>query len=329
MARLPHNAAEIPVYEVPMRLSFPSTVLAVALLSTTALAQATKPAAAPPAAAPPSNLVVATVDGDAIRLSDLNAWVENHVPAEQRAQVGQEKLFAAAFDNLISGKALQAMARKQKLDRDPIIARQMQVAADEVLQRALLVRTVLPMVNEEAIKAQYDKQYASKPGEPQVHARHILVDSEAKAKDVIKQLQAGGKFEDLAKKFGDAKDPASAQGGDLGTFKRGDMLPEFSDAAFKLKKGEYTLTPVHTRYGWHVIQVLDTSISQPPKYDTVHDDIRQALLRDDAQALAAQARAGVKIVQYGPDGKPAKPGAPPVAATAPSKPVAPAHPAGK
>jgi peptidyl-prolyl cis-trans isomerase C len=94
------------------------------------------------------------------------------------------------------------------------------------------------------------------------------------------------------------------------------MLPEFSDAAFKLKKGEFTQTPVHTRYGWHVIQVLDTSISQPPKYDAVHDDIRQALLRQDAQALAAQARAGVKVVQYGPDGKPLK--------TPPASPAVPA-----
>jgi peptidyl-prolyl cis-trans isomerase C len=149
-----------------------------------------------------------------------------------------------------------------------------------------------------------------------VHARHILVDSQAKAEDIIKQLKAGAKFEDLAKKYGDPKDAATQQGGDLGWFKKGDMLPEFSDVAFKLGKGQYTSTPVHTRYGWHVIQVLDTRISQPPTYDSVHDEIRQQLLRQDAQKLAAQARAGVKIVQYGPDGKPLKPGAPPAAPAA-------------
>jgi peptidyl-prolyl cis-trans isomerase C len=231
------------------------------------------------------------------------------VPAEQRAQIGPEKLFQAAVDNLVSGKALQIMARKQGLDRDPAVARQMQAAADEVLQRALLVKTVLPQVTEEAIKAQYDKQYANKAGEEEVHARHILVDSQAKAQDIIKQLQAGAKFEDLQKKFADPKDPATQQGGDLGWFKKGDMLPEFSDAAFKLKKGEYTTTPVHTRYGWHVIQVLDTRVSTPPTYDAVHDEIKQQLLRQDAQALAAQARGAVKIVQYGPDGKPIKPAA--------------------
>ncbi len=303
-----------------MRLAL-STALTAALLSTAALApaalaQAPKPAASAQATPPAQqNPLIATVNNDPIRLSDITAWIETHVPAEQRQQVGQEKLFAAALDNLVSGRALQVMARKQGLDRDPAVARQMQSAADEVLQRAILVKTVLPQVSEEAIKAQYDKQFASQPGEPEIHARHILVDSEAKARDVIKQLQAGAKFEDLAKKYGDPKDPASAAGGDLGTFKKADMLPEFSDAAFKLKKGEFTQTPVHTRYGWHVIQVLDTSISQPPKYDAVHDQIRQELLRQDAQALAAQARSQVKIVQYGPDGKPLKPT--PVAATAP------------
>ena len=305
-----------------MRLFTLTTALTAAVLATApALAQAPKAATAGAAtAAPPPNPVIVTVNGDPIRVSDVAAWVDVHVPAEQRQQIGQEKLFSAAVNELATGKALQIMARKQGLDRDPTIAHQMQVAADEVLQRALLVKAVLPMVSEEAIKAQYDKQYAGKPGEPQVHARHILVDSEAKAKDIIKQLQAGAKFEDLQKKFGDPKDPASAQGGDLGTFKRADMLPEFSDAAFKLKKGEYTTTPVHTRYGWHVIQVLDTSVSTPPAYDTVHDEIRQALLRQDAQALAAKAKDAVKIVSYGPDGKPVKPAAAvPATATPPAK----------
>jgi peptidyl-prolyl cis-trans isomerase C len=306
-----------------MRLLNSATALVAAVLCLaapmgSALAQAPKGA---PAAATPAqqNPTIATVNGDPIKLSDVAAWVDSHVQPEQRSQIPQEKLFAAALDNLISGKALQVMARKQGLQNDPAVAHQMQEAADEVLQRALLVKTVLPQVNEEAIKAAYDKEYANKAGETEIHARHILVDSEAKANDIIKQLQAGAKFEDLAKKYGDPKDAATQQGGDLGYFKKGDMLPEFSDAAFKLKKGEYTLKPVHTRYGWHVIQVLDSRVSQPPAYDAVHDELRQQLLRQDAQQLAAKARDTVKIVQYGPDGKPIKPGAAASSATPAAK----------
>ena len=301
-----------------MRLLTLTTAVSVAVLSTAALAQpAAKgaPAGLGAAGAQP-NPLIATVNGDQIRLSDISAWIETHVQPEQRSQIPQDKLFAAALDNLVSGKALQIMARKQGLDRDPAVARQMQDASNEVLQRALLIRTVRPMVNEDAIKAAYDKDFANKAGEPEVHARHILVDSEAKAKDVIAQLKAGAKFEDLAKRFGDPKDAATQQGGDLGYFKKGDMLPEFSAAAFTLKKGDYTTTPVHTKYGWHVIQVLDTRTSSPPTYESVHDQIGQALLRQDAMTLAGQARGLVKIVQYGQDGKPLKPPAANAAAAA-------------
>lgn len=301
-----------------MRLLPLTTAAALAVLSTTGFAQQTQKAAAtaPAKAGQPTqpNPLIATVNGDQIHLSDISAWVDTHVQPEQRQQIPQDKLFAAALDNLVTGKALQIMARKQGLDHDPAVAKQMQDAANEVLQRALLIKTVRPMVNEDAIKAAYDKQYAGKPGEEEVHARHILVDSEAKAKDIIAQLQAGGKFEDLAKKYGDPKDAATQNGGDLGFFKKGDMLPEFSDSAFKLKKGEYTTTPVHTKYGWHVIQVLDTRVSPPPTYEQVHDQIAQGLLRQDAMQLANQARTLVKVVQYGPDGKPLKPAAPPAAA---------------
>jgi peptidyl-prolyl cis-trans isomerase C len=202
----------------------------------------------------------------------------------------------------------------------------MQAAADQVLQSVALQRMVLPKVNEEAIKAAYDKQYAGKPGEEEVHARHILVDSEAKAKDIIAQLDKGAKFEDLAKKYGDPKDAATQQGGDLGFFKKGDMLPEFSDVAFKLKPNEYTHTPVHTRYGWHVIQVLETRTAQPPTYDQVHDEIKQKLLQQDVQAAVAQAKTGVKIVMYNPaTGQALPPGALPSLPGAPAgaRPMAP------
>ena len=280
-----------------------TAVLAVAMLSTTTLAQ-TAPKAAPAAAGTQPNPLIATVNNDPIRLSDISAWIDTHVQPEQRSQIPQERLFGAALDNLVSGKALQIMARKQGLDKDPAVAKQMSDAANEVLQRALLIKSVRPMVNEDAIKAAYDKQYAGKPGEEEVHARHILVDSEAKATDVINQLKAGAKFEDLAKKYGDPKDPASQQGGDLGFFKKGDMLPEFSDVAFKLKPNEYTKTPVHTRYGWHVIQVLETRVAPPPAYDQVKSEIRQQLLQKYAKEYIAQARAQVKVQLFNASGTP-------------------------
>ena len=303
-----------------MRLLSLTTALTVAGVSA-ALAQG-----APKTSQPPPNAVVATVNGDPIRMADV-AQAAQSLPPNVTQQVPPQVLFAKLIDRLVSQKALLIQAKKQGLDHDPAVQRQMQAAADQVLQSVALQRSVLPKVNEEAIKAAYDKQYAGKPGEEEVHARHILVDSEAKAKDIIAQLDKGAKFEDLAKKYGDPKDAATQQGGDLGFFKKGDMLPEFSDVAFKLKPNDYTKTPVHTRYGWHVIQVLETRTSQPPTYDQVHDEIKQKLLQDDVQAAVGQAKTGVKIVMFNPaNGQALPPGAQPSLPGAPAgaKPPAPA-----
>jgi peptidyl-prolyl cis-trans isomerase C len=305
-----------------MRFPLFTTAMTVAAISSAALTGAAwaappKAAPVPPGAAgsaPSAATVVAKVNGDPIRLGDVAAAAQQ-IPQQMQGQIPPEKLFPLLIEQLVNGRAVQIQARKQGLDKDPKIARQMQNAADQVLQSAALQAAVLPQVTEDAIKAQYDKQYAGKPGDTEVHARHILVDSEAKAKDIIAQLDSGAKFEDLAKKYGDPKDASSQQGGDLGFFKKADMLPEFSDVAFKLKPNEYTKTPVHTRYGWHVIQVLETRVAQPPTYDQVHDEIKQELFRADAKAFIAQARAQVKVELFNANGTPVKPGAQPALPT--------------
>ena len=304
-----------------MRLASIHAALAAAGLSVAAASFAVAQQAAPRPSGPPPNAVVAKVNGDPIMMSDV-AQAAQALPANVQQQVPPQVLYSKLIDQLISRKALLIQAKKQGLDRDPAVQHQMQIAADQVLQGIALQRAVLPKVNEEAIKAQYDKQYAGKPGEAEIHARHILVDTEAKAKDIIAQLEKGAKFEDLAKKYGDPKDAATQQGGDLGFFKKADMLPEFSEAAFKLKPNEYTHTPVHTHYGWHVIQVLETRTSQPPTYDQVHDEIKQQVLQADVQAAVAQAKAGVKIQMFNPQTGAALP-----AGAAPTLPVAPAKPA--
>ena len=299
-----------------MRLSLLASALTVAAFTSAAIAA---PAPAPAAkGAPAGNPVLATVNGDPIRMSDV-ATAAQQLPPQIQQQIPPEKLFPMLVDQLISGKAVQIEARKQGLDKKPDIARAMQAAADQVLQNAALKAAVLPKVDEEAVKAAYDAQYAGKPGQEEVHARHILVDSEAKAQDIIKQLDAGAKFEDLAKKYGDPKDAATQQGGDLGFFKKGDMLPEFSDVAFKLKPQEYTKTPVHTRYGWHVIQVLETRVAPPPAYDQVKSEIRQQLLQKFAKEYIAQARAQVKVQLFNASGTPAAAPAPGAKAPAPAK----------
>lgn len=308
-----------------MRLATLSVAIGVAVTGA-AIAQGTKPApAARPAtiSGPAPNPVVATVNNEPIHLSDVGAAAAQ-VPAEVRQQMPPDILYQKLLEQLVNRKALTLEARRVGLDRDPAVQRQMQNAADQVLQNEELRRAVLPKLNEEAIKAAYDKQYAGKPGEQEVHARHILVDSKEKAEDIIKQLDAGAKFEDLAKKYGDPKDAATQQGGDLGFFKKGDMLPEFSAAAFNLKPKEYTKEPVHTRYGWHVIQVLETRVSQPPTYEQVREQIQQQLMQQDIKTAVDAARAQAHVQLFNADGTPVKPGAQPTMPQPKAPPAAPA-----
>jgi peptidyl-prolyl cis-trans isomerase C len=119
------------------------------------------------------------------------------------------------------------------------------------------------------------------------------VKTEDEAKDVIKQLDAGKSFADLAKEK--STDPNKADGGDLGYFTKGRMVKEFEEAAFALDKGTYTKTPVKTDFGYHVILVEDKRDAAPPAFDQVKDQVRQLVMRDKYLALLASAKEKSKI----------------------------------
>jgi peptidyl-prolyl cis-trans isomerase C len=185
------------------------------------------------------------------------------------------------------------------------VIKQIARATDAALQNALFMRDIGPQVNEQAIKARYDATIAGKPGEEEVHARHILVPTEEAAKKIIDELNKGGDFEALAK--ANSTDSGAAQGGDLGFFKKGDMVPEFAAAAFALKPGEYTKEPVHTQYGWHIIKVEEHRQAPPPTFEQSHDQIRQEIIQEGVKKVVAQAKEGLTIEKFNPDGSPKTP----------------------
>ncbi len=250
------------------------------------------------AAPPPADPVVARVDGSDIHLSDVQEALQS-LPADYR-NMPQQALTTALVDQLIDRKAVSVMARKQGLDKDPAVQRQMARAQEEALQSALFHREVGPLVTDQAVRARYDRDFAGKPGEPEVHARHILVGSEAEADAIIAELKKGGDFAAIAKAR--SSDPGAAQGGDLGWFKKGDMLPEFSEAAFALKPGEVSDKPVHTSYGWHVIQVEERRTAPPPSFDQVREELRNKMIQEGVQKLLASARAATKVEKFNVDG---------------------------
>jgi peptidyl-prolyl cis-trans isomerase C len=147
-------------------------------------------------------------------------------------------------------------------------------------------------VTDQQIQAEYDKQKATQ-GDKEYKARHILVEKEDEAKDIIDQLKKGAKFDDLAKK---SKDPGSAaKGGDLGWAGPGAYVKPFSDAMIKLEKGKFTEVPVQSQFGYHVIQLDDVRETQFPPLDQVKSQISESIQQHQAQAFAEELKKKAKI----------------------------------
>jgi len=270
-----------------------AALAAVLLSGAAALAQGT------PSPAAASDPVVAKVDGAPIHLSDLQNAAQS-LPENLRG-MPQQTLLPLLLDQVIDGRALVAEARKSGLDKDPAVQLQVAAAEDRALQNAMLTKEVTPTITDDALHARYDQEYAGKPGEEEVHARHILVDNEADAKKIIAELKGGADFAALAKQY--SKDPSGAKdGGDLGFFKKDEMVPEFADAAFALKPGQTSPEPVHTQFGWHVIQVIGRRNAAPPTFDQARDELRQKMIQEGVQKAVAKARASASIEKFNLDG---------------------------
>jgi len=259
------------------------------------------PAAPTPPAGPNADTVIAKVGSDEIRGADL-AEAAQGLPEELRG-LPPSMLYPMLLDQLVDRHVIVIAAKKQGLENDPAVKRGITRATDAVLQNALLTREIAPTLTDDAIKARYEHDYAGKPGEEEVRAAHILVADEAKAKEIIAELQKGADFADLAKK--NSTDPSAAQNsGELGWFKKGDMLQEFSDTAFALKPGEITKEPVKTRFGWHVIKLEERRVAPPPPLDQVRDEIRQQLIQQGVAKVLAEAKQGIEVQKFNQDGTP-------------------------
>jgi peptidyl-prolyl cis-trans isomerase C len=261
-----------------------------------ALAQGTPPPT-------PDDPIVAKVDGNPIHLSDLKDAVQS-LPENMRA-LPAPALYPMLLDQMIDARALISEAHKTGLDKEPAVQRQVTAAEDRALQTAVLSREVGPTITDAAVRARYDQEVAGKPGEEEVHAKHILVETEADAKKIIADLKGGADFSALAKQY--SKDPSAAeQGGDLGFFKKDEMVPEFSAAAFALEPGQVSQTPVHSQFGWHVIFLVERRHAGPPSFDKARDELRQKMIQEGVQKAVAKARGLVVVEKFSMDGSPAR-----------------------
>ncbi|HTR84575.1 MAG TPA: peptidylprolyl isomerase [Reyranella sp.] len=259
--------------------------------------------------------VVATINGQQLRLSEIEI-AQQALPPQYRS-MPLKAVFPALLDRIVDSKLLVQEGRKNHVTDDPAFKKRMAFVEEQVIQDFWIQKEIARRVTPEKMKQRYEERLKSMPSEEEVHARHILVSTEDEAKALIDELKKpGASFEKVAKEKSTDK-ASGAEGGDLGWFKKTDMVPEFANAAFALKKGELSAKPVKTQFGYHVILLEDRRQAPPPAYDELAAQIREDLSREVVTSMIDQLRANAKIEKFNMDGSkieapaaaPAKPGA--------------------
>src|SRR5580692_3275560 len=243
-----------------------------------------------PVRAEEANPVLAKVNGAEIRQSDLNLAEEELGPslAQMDPATKKDNVLAFLIDMKIVAKAAEA---KKIEDRDDFKAR-LVFTRNRLLMDSLLAVEGKAATTDEAMKKVYDDASKQITGEQEVHARHILVETEDEAKAVEDELKKGADFAELAKKK--SKDPGASDGGDLGFFTKDQMVPEFSAVAFALEPGKIS-DPVKSQFGWHIIKVEEKRNRKPPEFDQVKAQIETYVTRKAQADYVGKLREAAKI----------------------------------
>ena len=246
--------------------------------------------------------VVARVGGEDILQSEVLALAQN-LPPQQQAQIAL--IFPALIEQVIDLKLVGQAGRNAGLAEDAEVRERVMRAEDQIISQVYVLREIEAQVTEEKIRAEYDKFVSENPPQKEVRARHILVEEEEQAKNLIIELDGGADFAALAGEH--STGPSGAQGGDLGFFGEGQMVPEFSDAAFAMDAGQHSKEPVKTQFGWHIIKVEETRLGEQPSFEDMQEDLRSELSRGAYQTIVAGLREGAEIEIVTPAGEEAAP----------------------
>ncbi len=214
---------------------------------------------------------VATVNGEIITES------ERDTQSEQFKARGQDATDEQVLDELVSLELMRQEAIKQGLDKSPAMAAEMKIMYARILANALLTDFTSKIdTSDEALKAEYEKQIALANAQ-EFNASHILLDTEEKANEVIAELDTGADFAETAKKY--STGPSGPNGGDLGWFDSGSMVPEFSVAVAEMEAGKHSTAPVKTQFGFHIIKLIDKRSKEPQSFESVKEQIGNMVMR--------------------------------------------------
>jgi peptidyl-prolyl cis-trans isomerase C len=234
--------------------------------------------------------VLAKVNGVEIKESDVALAEEELAPSLQQMDPASRKDNVLGF--LIDLQIVAKAAEDKKIENTDDFKKRLTFTRKRLMMDSLLAAEGKAATTEEAMKKVYEEASKQITGEMEVHARHILVETEDEAKAIAEELKKGGDFAELAKKK--SKDPGASDGGDLGFFTKEQMVPEFSAVAFTLEPGKIS-DPVKSQFGWHIIKVEEKRARKAPDFEQVKAQIETYVTRKAQAEYVAKLREAAKV----------------------------------
>jgi len=215
------------------------------------------------------NAIIAEVNGKQLTVADFQAYIRMRMPNNKQPEKLDQEQRQKIFGEYINRELLYQEALKKRVDQNPVIFADIENQRRNIIVSYALKQLMQIPIDESEIKAVYKQEIAVSGKE--YKTRHILVKTEAQAKQIIDQLNKGGNFTQLATKY--SIDASGKKGGELAWFSPKQMLESYAEATEKLTNGNYTRTPINTRFGWHIIKLDGTRVVTPPAYDEVKNKI--------------------------------------------------------
>jgi len=279
-----------------MNLTFRAFLLATVTVFATSLAQAEEPAAV-------KDYTILKVGSEEIRNSEvLDVW-KGLFPGAAAPDFNtfDEGIRQNVLRGLVSEKLIYQEALKAGVDKSDEVKKRLAAVEKQVVMQTYMEQKAGALVTDAQLKTAYNQKAAEMKGQEEIKARHILVGSEDEAKKIAEDIKKGGDFDKIAQEKSTDK-ASGANGGDLGWFTKDRMVPEFSDAAFKLKKGEIS-APVQTAFGWHVIKIDDRRAVKAPSFDEMKESLKGEVTNKAVQTYVESLLKSADIKYYDATGK--------------------------
>ena len=245
-------------------------------------------------------VVIATVNGENIYRGDFEEAYAQLPPQAQ--QMGVETIYPLLLERMVDEKLIGLAAGKAIPADDPEVEKQLAELRERIVMQVYFEREIDAKLTDEVLQKRYDLWKEANPAASEVHARHILLETEEKAKEVLAEVQGGKEFADAAKEH--STGPSGPSGGDLGFFTSDQMVKPFADAAFAMEPGQVSAEPVKTDFGWHIIKVEDRREQAQPGLEEMKDQLSQEATQEIAAEMMAGFREVAEIVTFDLEGNP-------------------------